>query len=312
VLSPQAIGSGTLDQLGTASLLTTPGYLITGGKRAWPPPGPPGTGSRTVAANHQSTWYFATQLDVSKAEVPDVNARRDAAAGTRIGLVTPGGLTRWFAADAASASLLGLHLRHPVASVAMTSRAGGKPCLLGAPSIAEPDGRVVVADGQLQDALTPPRWGFAGHDGSFAVFADHFAARPLSLRALPGRPASGASVRWMAGSAAEPAAAAVSSPHGVRVVRAVAALPGWNASWHPRGGAAVTLAVHRAGLVQAVDVPPGAGVVTWSYEPPGFRLGAALFLVAAVLVLLLLLAAPARSSFAGYWRHASSPSPHRH
>ena len=98
----------------------------------------------------------------------------------------------------------------------------------------------------------------------------------------------------------------------IRVVRAVAALPGWSASWHPRGGTAVTLAVHRAGLVQAVDVPPGAGVVTWSYVPPGFRLGVALSLGANVLVLLLLLAAPARSRFAAYWRHASSPSPHRH
>jgi hypothetical protein len=312
VLSPRAIGGGALDQLGTTSLLTTPGYLITSGKRAWPPPGPPGTGRRNIAANHQSTWYFATQLDVSKLEIPDAKARQDAAAGTRIGLVTPGGSTRWFAADAAGAAVLAIHLRHPVASVAMTGRAGGKPCLLGAPSIAEPGGIVFVADGQLQDALTPPRWGFAGHDGSFAVFVDHFAARPLSLQALPGRPASGASVRWVAGSAAVPAAAAVSSPHGVRVVRAVAALPGWSARWHPRDGAAVTLAVHRAGLVQAVDVPPGAGVVTWSYVPPGFRLGVALSLGAIVLVLLLLLAAPARSRFAAYWRHASSPSSHRH
>ena len=119
-------------------------------------------------------------------------------------------------------------------------------------------------------------------------------------------------VRRLAGPAAGPTAAAVFSPHGVRVIRAVAAIPGWSATWHPRGGAAATLAVHRAGLVQAVDVPPGAGVVTWSYEPPGVRLGFALSLGAAVLVVLLLLAAPVRSWFRAYWRHASSPSSHRH
>jgi hypothetical protein len=312
VLNPRAIGSGVLDQLGTTSLLTVPGYLITAGKRAWPAPGPPGTGDRQVAADQKGTWYFATQLDVSRLEVPDADARQDAATGTQIGLVRPGGSTRWFAADAASASLLAVHLRHPVVSVAMTGRAGGKPGLLGPPSIAEPGGRVYVADGQLQNALVPPRWGFAGHDGSFAVFVDRFAAGSLSLQALPGRPASGASVRPLAGPAAEPTAAGVSSPHGVRIVRAVAAIPGWSAIWYPRGGMAVTLAVHRAGLVQAVDVPPGRGIVTWSYAPPGFRLGFALSLGAGLLVLLLLLAAPGAAGFRAYWQHARSPSPHRH
>src|SRR5262249_33546752 len=76
------------------------------------------------------------------------------------------------------------------------------------------------------------------HDGSFAVFADHFARGPLSLQALPGRSAPGASVRRTAGPAASPTAAAVYSPHGVRVVRSVAAAAGWSATRHPRRGPA--------------------------------------------------------------------------
>jgi hypothetical protein len=79
----------------------------------------------------------------------------------------------------------------------------------------------------------------------------------------------------------------VFSRHGVRVIRAVAAIPGWHATWHPRAGAATALPVARAGLVQAVGVPPGRGVVTWNYEPPGLAVGAALSLGAAVLILLL-------------------------
>jgi hypothetical protein len=67
----------------------------------------------------------------------------------------------------------------------------------------------------------------------------------------------------------------------------VAAIPGWSATWHPQRGRAVTLAVGRAGLVQAVDVPPGRGVVTWSYVPPGFPADFALSLGAAALILLL-------------------------
>jgi hypothetical protein len=156
---------------------------------------------------------------------------------------------------------------------------------------------VFVADGQLQNALQPPRWGYAGRDGPFGVFVDHFARRALSLSALPGRSTAGASVRPLAGAAAEPTAAAVISPHGVRVVRAVAFIPGWSATWHPAAGRATGLAVHRSGLVQAVDVPPGRGIVTWSYTPPRFVLGLVLSLAAAALILIL-----------ACWRRRASPA----
>ena len=93
----------------------------------------------------------------------------------------------------------------------MVAQAGGRAARLGPASVADTDGRVFVADGQLQDALIPPRWGYAGHDGPFAVFVDHFARGPLGLQALPGRSVSGASVRAVAGPAGSPAVADVSS-----------------------------------------------------------------------------------------------------
>jgi hypothetical protein len=220
--------------------------------------------------------------------VPDADARQDAAAGTQIGLMTAGGLTRWFAASAPSASRLAISLPHPVTGVAVVAQAGGRPSHLGPLSITDTNGNVFVANGQLQDALVPPRWGYAGHDGSFAVFVDHLARGPLSLEALPGRPASGASVRLAGGSAANPTAAAVFSPHGIRVIRSVTAIAGWSATWHPQQGPPVTLAVGRAGLVQAVVVPPGRGVVTWRYQPPWFPAGLALSLAAAAFILFLL------------------------
>ena len=99
---------------------------------------------------------------------------------------------------------------------------------------------------------------------------------------------------------AEATAATVFSPYGARVVRSVAAISGWSATWQPRHGPAAALAIQRDGLVQAVDVPPGLGVVTWSYTPPGFPAGLALSLAAAALVLVcglafLVLARRARS-----------------
>ena len=291
VLDPRAVRTGVLDQLDTSVLLTVPAYLTTrsgtaGTGRAAASPGSPGTGRRDVAARHQATWYFAEPLGVTRLEVPDADARQDAAQGTRIGLLTSGGTTRWFAAAAAGPARLAISLPRALASVAVVAQAGGQPVRLGPASVTDSDGRVFVADGQLQDALIPPRWGYAGRDGSFAVFEDHFASDPLRLRAIPGRPAPRASVRRVAGSVAAPTAAAVFSPRGVRVIRSVAATAGWTASWHPRHGRATTLAVRRHGLVQAVDVPAGRGVVTWSYRPPGFRLGFALSLGAAGFILL--------------------------
>jgi len=287
-LDPRTVGNGTLDQLGTSVLLTVPAYLITAGGGSGPAPGPPGTGRRDIAADQHATWYFATPLAVSRLEVPDVDARQDAAAGTQIGLMTSGGSTHWFRARAPDASLLSITLPRPELGVAVVARADGKPIRLGPLSVVAADGSVFVANGQLQDALVPPRWAYAGHDGVFAVFVDHFAQGPVSLEALPGRSTSGASVRRVAGPAAEPAAAAVVSPHGVRVVRSVTAIPGWGATWHPQRGPAVTLIVRRAGLVQAVDVPAGRGVLTWRYVPPWFMPGFALSLGAAAALILLL------------------------
>ena len=294
-LSPAAVAGGILGQLDTSVLLTVPAYLITSGGSTTPP-GPPGTGDRDIAAHGQATWYFGTSLEVARLDVPDADARQGAAAGIRIGLVTPGGPTRWFPARAASASVLTIDLPHPVTGVAVIGRAGGEPSRLGAPSVTEPGGNVFVADGQLQDALTAPQWGLAGYDGSFAVFTDRLARAMFSLEALPGRSTAGASL-WRvngggsSGSAAEPAAVAVRSPHGVRVVRSVAAIPGWSATWHPRAGPPTKLDVGRSGLVQVVDVPAGQGILTWSYVSPGFRAGLVLSVGAAVLLLLLLVAA---------------------
>ena len=173
----------------------------------------------------------------------------------------------------------------------MVAQAGGQPVRLGPASVTDTDGRVFVADGQLQDALIPPRWGYAGRDGSFAVFVDHFASGPLRLQAIPGRPAPGASVRRVAGSAAAPAAAAVFSPHGVRVIRSVAAMAGWSAIWHPRHGRAAPWPCAGTASSRPSNVPAGRGVVTWRYRPPGFRMGFALSLGATALILLALIGA---------------------
>lgn len=290
VLSPRAIGNGTLDQLSTSVLLTVPRYLITtaGGGQ---PAVPPGAGQRSLAAHHRATWYFGTRLQVSALAVP--GAGQAAAAGARLGIITPSRRVDWLPTVAAGSAPLAARLTHPVAAVAVIAQAGSRSSRFGPPAATEPGGREFIADGQLQAALVPPRWRYAGQDGPFSIFADRLARRPLTVQPLPAHPAARASVRLVAGTAADPTAAAVRSRYGARVIRSVAATPGWSATWHPWRGRAATLPVSRDGLVQAVAVPPGRGILTWSYTPPGFTAGLALSAVAALVTLALLTSQPA-------------------
>lgn len=270
---------------------TPSAYLITEAGAGGPGAGPPGTGQRDIAIDQRATWYLGTSLEVSKVEVPDADARQDAAAGTQIGLMAPDGSTNWFRARAITPSTLAITLPRPVASTAVLGQAHGAPCSLGPPSIVAADGSAFVADGQLQNALVPSHWEFAGFDGSFAIFGNRFAQGQLRIESLQGRSSAHAWIREVSGAPAEPTAATVFSPHGTRVVRSVAAIPGWSATWQPRHGAATTLTVQRDGTVQAVDVPPGRGVLTWSYTPPRLPVGMALSLAATALVFLFFLAA---------------------
>lgn len=356
-LAPSAVGNGTLDALDTSILLTVPAYLTTASRGALAAPGPPGTGRRTLAPDGSATWYLGESAVVSRVTVPDRRPRADVAR-IRIGLTAPDGRTRWFRPRAASASTLDITLPRPMAAVAVAGEAGTRaghvaPTVLGPPSLTLAGGGTEVADGQLQDALVPPRWVMAGFDGGFAVFADRFAAGPLTVQPLPGRPgtsgrddsgdagrvqpltrmmspggtaagtgrgtpdtapdramspprasaagmrpspgareisAAGASVRYVTGAAGQTTMATVSSAHGVRLLRSMAAIPGWSATWQPRGGRPVPLSVRRDGVVQAVDVPPGQGTVTWRYTTPRLETGLAVSATAALLTLILSLA----------------------
>jgi len=174
-LAPAAVADGTLDQLGTTVLLTPPEYLVTSAGGNGPAAGPAGTGRRDLAADQRASWYLGAASDVAKVELPDPDAVHDAALGIRIELTAPGGSTRWFRADAVTSSTLAIPVTEPVAGVAVVAQAHEAPGALGPPSVVAADGSVVVADGQLQGALIPPRWQFAGFDGPFAVFANHLA-----------------------------------------------------------------------------------------------------------------------------------------
>jgi len=68
------------------------------------------------------------------------------------------------------------------------------------------------------------------------------------------------------------------------VVRAVSDIPGWRATWRDSSGVSRALPVRARGVVQAVDVPAGRGVLSFFYDAPGVALGVILTLAGLALL----------------------------
>jgi hypothetical protein len=293
VLAPRAIADGTLDQLGTTVLFTPAAYLVSAAGATAPAAATsPGTtaaagpaaggvttlsrqaGLRELTPDRPATWYFGARLPVTSVTIP---VSGTAAGHVSVGLVLPSGAVEPVAAAAGPGGAIAALPAHPRQAVGIqVAAAAGAPggTALGPPVVDAAGGARYRADGVLQDALLPPRWRFSGSNGPFAVFTNTMARPALTLRPLPHQAAAGAFVRAASGPRFAPSSAQVSSPHGVTVIRAMAAIAGWTATWRPAGGGtARTLPVRRSGLVQAVTVPPGRGTLTWAYDAPGARLG---------------------------------------
>lgn len=301
VLDPAAVSDGTLDQLGTTVLLTPSAYLVT--PDAGPITANPEAGRRQLAPEQRASWSFGTRLDVTSITIP-ISEQAVASSGVRVGLVGASGSTQWETPVALPGDGLWVPVTPARSIIGVQIAAAWRSIDVDAPVIGTSGGESYRADGQLQDALAPPHWRFQGFDGAFAVF-DNSQTRPaLTLEALPHGSTVGASIEVIGGPESAPTRALVSSAHGVIVVRAGAAIPGWSAHWQ-RSGASATqaLAVRRSGVVQAVTVPAGRGTLTWSYVAPGF--GVALWLSGGALVVV-----GALGVVAFLWRRRSRTSQH--
>lgn len=149
-------------------------------------------------------------------------------------------------------------------------------------SVRTADGTLLRPSGPLAAMLTAPTWEPEGTIGPLAVFEDR------SVRgeyfAAPG--AKGLVVESETISAYSPTASVtVVALRRSTLVRSVADLPGWQATL-THSGHSSPVRLDRYGLVQAVVVPRGRSVVTFSYDAPG--LGSSLELGGLGLVLAVL------------------------
>ena len=280
-LDPAAVSSGLLDQLDTTSLLTPPAYLVTHTTVAATTAPVTATAATTTGAEDirpggDAAWDFGETLDVSTIWLPWVGGGgpQPSPASWRVGLKTPGGQTIWQqAVVTASSGRFEIQLATPSPAVGLVLALSDGVGAVGPPVMETVPGSYFAADGALASAVVA-QWTFEGDKRGMAYFTNRAARAPLTLRALPGVALGSATVRATGGPALEPTAAAVDTPHGAEVLRAVAMIPGWTATWTPStGGAGRPLAVRLSGLVQAVDVPAGQGVVTWYYDAPGVTAG---------------------------------------
>ncbi len=302
VFVPRAAADGVLDTLSTGALLAPSQYLIgpaaaTTSRRSEP-------GTRRVGTSGHATWFLGAPTLVRSARVT-LRATSDAGTapsdGVHVGLLTAQGLVDWARLQAPRAVEVGRSpaalgagpgaepragpdvvwnavWRTPTDAVGLVVRSN-LSADVAPPVVTVAGGRSYALDGPLQSGLVDPHWRYAGQDGAFCVFVDDRARPALSLRALAGRSLRGASVRRVSGPPLAPSAAIVSSLHGVAVVRAVAAVPGWTATWTPSAadghtlGTPRVLAVQRTGVVQMVRAPAGRGVLRWRYVAPGLLTG---------------------------------------
>lgn len=252
-----------------------------------------------LAAGQSRTFYFGTLLAVSAVLLP-VTAAAGSGARVRVGLVPADGLgVDWLEGPPGVAAQPSLRVAAPgspeAAGVVVEDEAGpGAPeavggrgsCRVG-PAVVDTAGQGVYRlDSGLRDVVSAPRWRWVGTIADFGVFAE----APSGAAFV--EPAAAGTARVISDSPWGTERIAVRAARAATLVRDVAYAPGWQAVVAPVDGPAHVrpVPVARHGLVQALAVPAGTEVVTFSYDPPRLRQGLVASDLGVVVCLLLVIA----------------------
>ncbi len=217
--------------------------------------------------------FFGTVLSVTSVTVPvsRLPGTPDGASTLRVGVLSPNGSrTTWIGAAALGPG------RATTVTVAGARAVPGAGIVLQASGAAGAGAAVVRTEGQgtyrvdgsLRDDVAPGRWRFDGTIGPFSVFTESVAGMAWVQGAAGGSAHVVSSTPWGA------VTVRVHTPRPATLVRSEEFTTGWRATVRPvvpagsaQPGAGRAVTVKRHGLVQAVAVPAGTSLVSFSYSP---------------------------------------------
>jgi hypothetical protein len=283
-VAPKSLATNVFDSLDVRALLVLPWAFQM-------PVTPQRPGLVALSTSATTTRYFGGEVDVAAVEIS-----------------TAGGVSRgMLGSQARRIRLLGLrsqyrptridvgtneataYFRRGLQSVGiLLSRRDGGPKGLDV-SVAPVGGAAFTPTGILAAYVTPPRWRVAGMIGLYLWLTDTRAFGPLTAFSPSGARRAAAAIRIVSSSPWTPTeTVTVDAPRTVLLVRSVADLPGWHATV-TTGGRTESAVLRRFGVVQALELPAGRTLVTFSYDPPGLRLGLSLAAAGCALLVVLLL-----------------------
>jgi hypothetical protein len=243
---------------------------------------PPST--RVVSSGTLTTEFFGTTLAVTQVTVP-VAATEST---LQVGLLLPSGQTAWIGLPVlvTSGQVLDAAVPEPVNAVGLAFRTGNPPSIvagsatstvaIGFAAINTAGQGTYRVDGSLLDDVTEPHWRYSGSVDGFGVFENLTPQGQVWIEADGSRATATASARVLSSNSSGTETISVSSPSSALLIRSVADAPGWEATVRSPGGLGAQREepVQGYGLVEAVTVPAGQSVITFSYHPPGLSAGA--------------------------------------
>jgi hypothetical protein len=278
-----ALASGVFDTLDVRALLVLPWAF-----QHAVAPGRPGLVALSRSA--ATTRYFGGEVDVASVAISPVPGDRVRLLGPEARAIRLVGLRTEYAPAGVVVGTNGATAYFPKGlrsfGVVLAPSAGGPPEL--SVSVSPVGGAPFSPTGPLAAYVTPPHWKVAGTIGVYLLLSDTRAFGPLTAFSPSGARRVSARIRVVASSPWTPTETVeVEAPQRLLLVRGVADLPGWRVT-ATTAGRAEPATLRRLGVVQAVELPAGQSVVTFTYDPPGLALGVALAVAGWALFLALL------------------------
>jgi hypothetical protein len=314
-LSPAVLQNGLANELDLRVLLTLPVYLEEGlppnssipaagvaptaasGSHSAvgsPAPAPLASGPWVVTPSSRKEWLLPSVSVVRRVTVVVNRTSGPLPSVLNVALERPAEPAQFTAVPVVDGKAVFVSPSPQSAEAVIIGDPGSRAATVGAVVVVtqNPDDRLLL-DGSLQGSLAAPQWEYDGHLGPYTVFVNHDVDGPAWLQTAHSRAVTGAQLGL--GSvqiSAEPTSGGekmtVAAKRPALLVRSVAFEPGSTATLTPSGGGAVRLlAARRLGLIQAVRIPAGKFVVTWSYAPRSVEIGVWLSFGSVIVAMLL-------------------------